>query len=74
MPIPNALDDDEFPIRTPATAMATTTITTTDDDEFPMRQPGAGYASPVPLDGPETADEVHVDADRDLDLDAPASA
>ncbi|KAK3394685.1 hypothetical protein B0H63DRAFT_517789 [Podospora didyma] len=49
IPIPPALVDDEFPIRTPGSMVASTVL----DDEFPMRKPGTGIASTVPPVEPE---------------------
>ncbi|KAK4152436.1 hypothetical protein C8A00DRAFT_34852 [Chaetomidium leptoderma] len=44
IPIPGTPDDDEFPIRNPGLAKASTAP----DDEFPIRMPGAGIAMPLP--------------------------
>ncbi|KAH8890951.1 hypothetical protein GQ53DRAFT_163780 [Thozetella sp. PMI_491] len=57
IPIPNPLDDDEFPIRNPGTSIAATSPAP-HDDEFPIRTRGAGIASPVP---PETESEAPID-------------
>lgn len=43
IPIPSAMDDDEFPIRNPGSAKAFTSP----EDEFPIRKPGTGIASPL---------------------------
>ncbi|KAK4190556.1 hypothetical protein QBC35DRAFT_377690 [Podospora australis] len=46
IPIPSSMDDDEFPIRKPGSAKASTIP----DDEFPIRRPGTGIATPLPLE------------------------
>ncbi|KAJ4296043.1 hypothetical protein N0V88_004745 [Collariella sp. IMI 366227] len=52
IPIPQAPEDDEFPIRNPGSAKASVTA----DDEFPMRMPGTGIATPLPItEGPGTS-------------------
>ena len=62
MPIPSSFNEDEFPIRSRGSGIATVTA----DDEFPIRKPGTGIASPVP---PE--DEVDLSTDQ---LPAPEQA
>ncbi|KAK0729131.1 hypothetical protein B0T21DRAFT_207534 [Apiosordaria backusii] len=45
IPIPSSPEDDEFPMRKPGSAKASTVT----DDEFPIRRPGTGIATPLPL-------------------------
>jgi len=54
IPIPTSPVDDEFPIRNPGSAKASTAA----DDEFPMRLPGTGIATPLlTTDGPGSSPE-----------------
>lgn len=54
IPIPNAGDDDEFPIRSPGSGIA---IPASKDDEFRIRKPGSGIATTYPLS--EEPQETH---------------